>query len=120
MQYVIIDINDISEYKFLIIRISSDALLSEKNEIVLDLKLKNIEKGKVLLDTLLHSGNTDERFVEAYFDGEKFTSLKYIVIEKRHTIREKTCQILRNIPNSIEYSILSNTQKKLIQKGCYI
>ena len=30
--------------------------------------------GVVMIDELLHSGNTEERFIQGYFDGAKFDS----------------------------------------------
>lgn len=76
-------------------------------------------QGTVLIDQLLHSGNTNERFIMAEFNGEKFIddSFRFAFIQRRHKVRKHMCSILRNDPESIDLTLLSNVQKQLILKG---
>lgn len=78
--------------------------------------------GTVLIDELLHSGNNSERFIRAYFDGEKFDRSAFMFenIERRDKIRKISCEMLRNESDIIDYSILNSAQKCLISKGSYI
>ena len=61
--------------------------------------------GVVMIDELLHSGNTEERFIQGYFDGARF---------------EPVCFYLHQDRESLEYSILTTRQQKLIEHGCII
>lgn len=78
--------------------------------------------GIVLLDQLLHSGNNDERFILANFDGKAFDrySFKFINIERRSNIRRIACEALKKDKDIIEYSILNNSQKLLLGRGLFI
>ena len=67
--------------------------------------------GVVMIDELLHSGNTEERFIHGYFDGVQFDSEKFAfeLVPKKSKLRE-----------SLEYSILTTRQQKMIEHGCII
>jgi hypothetical protein len=75
-----------------------------------------------LIDELVHSGNNNDRFIRGYFDGENFdqSGFSFEVIDRRHEIRKYSCDLLRKEPDVIDYSILSNVQKSLINRGLYI
>ena len=78
--------------------------------------------GVVLIDELLHSGNNEDRFIKAFFDREKFEkkSFSFENIERRSEIRKISCESLWNKYEIIDYSILNNAQKCLINKGSFI
>jgi hypothetical protein len=109
------------EYSALIIQTSSEAPISLMDQIADELSIRQV-KGKILLDLLLHSGNGDERFLMAFFDGNKFdmNTLGFIKIGRNNESRKLTSDYFRRNPQVAEYSILNNFQKKLIFKGCYI
>lgn len=78
--------------------------------------------GTVVIDQLLHSGNTNERFIVVLFDGEQFlkSSFEFKIIDRRSQIRKYICDFLREDPEAIDFTILNQSQKRLISKGCYI
>lgn len=84
--------------------------------------LKSINfSGMVVIDQLLHSGNTSERFITAFFDGENFKrdSFEFKEFDRRSEIRKYVCEFLRNDLETMD-STLNQTQKRMISKGCYI
>ena len=73
--------------------------------------------GVVMIDELLHSGNTEERFIQGYFDSEKFA---FEFVPKKSKLREPVCFYLYQDRESLEYSILTTRQQKMIEHGCII
>lgn len=85
--------------------------------------LKEIKyKGFIAIDQMLHSGNTEERFIVAFYDGEDFIkeSFKFENINRRSAIRKHGCDILRSKPEINRMGILNQTQRRLITKGCFL
>lgn len=78
--------------------------------------------GVVMIDELLHSGNTEERFIQGYFDGVQFDSEKFAfeLVPKKSKLREPVCFYLYQDRESLEYSILTTRQQKMIEHGCII
>lgn len=78
--------------------------------------------GVVLIDELLHSGNTEERFIRGYFDGNKFDNGKFAFesVAKKSKLREHMCFYLFRDKKSLEVSILTSRQQHLIEHGCVI
>lgn len=84
-------------------------------------KLTKLEfKGTVIIDELLHSGNTEERFIKCFFDqGFRDDSFSFLDVPKKSLLRKYICVQLKENPNLMEYS-LSKEQMKLIQKNVVI
>lgn len=61
-------------------------------------------KGWILIDEMLHSGNTDERFIKGYFDGNKFEENRFAFehVERRSKLREYMCLYLYKDEESLE------------------
>ena len=78
--------------------------------------------GVVMIDELLHSGDTEERFIHGYFDGVQFDSEKFAfeLVPKKSKLREPVCFYLYQDRESLEYSILTTRQQKMIEHGCII
>lgn len=78
--------------------------------------------GSVMIDELLHSGNTEERFIYGHFDGNHFESGRFAFefVPKKSKLREPICFYLFQDRESLEYSILTSRQQKLIEHGCII
>lgn len=78
--------------------------------------------GTVIIDELLHSGNTEERFIRGYFDGNKFASgsFTFVSVDKKSKLREHICFYLLEDKERLELSILTSRQQKLIERGCVI
>ena len=78
--------------------------------------------GNVIIDGLLHSGNTEERFISGFFDGFAFdnSKFKFKDIERKSVIRNYICEYLKSDEELLMYSGLTTMQQKLILKGCTI
>ncbi|MDY3360015.1 MAG: type II toxin-antitoxin system RnlB family antitoxin [Clostridium celatum] len=82
--------------------------------------ISNSISGDILIDSLLYSGNSNERFIKANFiDGDFIKgSFEFVDIERGNVIRKITSDYLRDNQELIEFSILSTMQKRLVIKGC--
>lgn len=112
---------DNDKFAFVIVMKTYEApsyYLDEINQYFQSLKFK----GSILIDQLLHSGNNNERFIGAFFDGAMIDkkSLSFEVVDRRDSIRKYICEYLRNDSGLLELTLLNGTQRKLISKGCYI
>jgi len=108
------------EYIALVTMCNSYAPLQYLEVIESDLIKQNIF-GSVLLDQILHVGNTDERFIliEINENGINRSSIKFIRVSKKSFFRKLTCDLLVK-ENLLDTSILSSIQKKMIIKGLVI
>lgn len=107
-----------TEYKVMVIVLDSVFLTEILDEIRKVLECLRV-KGNVLIDTLLFNGNNDERFISIYFDGQQFDlgSYKIVKFRKGSSFRRITSDYLRVNKEILEYSILNDFQRKLIEKG---
>ncbi|MBS7158956.1 MAG: type II toxin-antitoxin system RnlB family antitoxin, partial [Collinsella sp.] len=55
--------------------------------------------GVVMIDELLHSGNTEERFIQGYFDGARFDSGQFAfeLVPKKSKLREPRALSLKTV-----------------------
>lgn len=106
------------DFKIIIAMKTCEAPLRYVSEIGKYLKSSNYI-GSVLIDQLLHSGNTGERFISAMFNGERFenNSFEFTPIQRQHKVRQYMNSILRNNPESLHFTLLSDAQKQLILAG---
>lgn len=113
-------------------------LLNEEKNILIMMKtsespfeyLKEIEVylrdmqyiGIIFIDELLHSGNTEERFIKGYFNGDKFEKAEFCfeTISRKSKLREYVCHYLRDDKEFLYYSGLTSNQQRLIEHGCII
>jgi hypothetical protein len=81
-------------------------------------RLNNVH-GKVLLDTLFHSGNVNDRFIELDTNNGKldWSSARTAYIDKQDEIRTIIAKALEKTPEILNNSILSSIQKKLLSRG---
>lgn len=110
-----------SNYPVYIIENSCEPPTSLLKDIENDLSSLGIS-GEIIIDSLLYNGNNQERFISAYFNGNKFDSgtFKFIEVDNNNILRKLTSEYFRKNISLIEYSILNNHQKKLIIHGCDI
>ena len=79
--------------------------------------------GVVMIDELLHSGNTEERFIQGYFDGARFDSGQFAfeLVPKKSKLREPVCFYLHQDRESMAVSfkkkIRSNTKSIIAKNG---
>lgn len=86
-------------------------------------KLQEIKfSGTLIIDELLHSGNTEERFIKGSFNGHSFDDSKFRFenIARKSIIRNYICEYLKSEEDVLLYSGLTVNQQKLILKGCVI
>lgn len=118
--FEIIKLNNVEDNILIVMKTSEPPFdfLSEMEE-----ALRNIQYlGYVTIDELLHSGNTEERFIQGYFDGTRFDSGQFAfeLVPKKSKLREPVCFYLYQDREGLEYSILTTRQQKLIEHGCII
>ena len=116
----IIDIEN-EEFNILILMMTCDSPFDYITEIAEQLNNKQF-KGSVIIDEMLHSGNSDERFITGYFDGVAFdeNSFRFLTVPARSDLRQPMCTYLASDLDVLNYSILTIRQQKLISKGCYL
>lgn len=109
---------DNQNFNILVIMKTNEPPLFEDNQICEE--LKNFDKGKILMDQMLHSGNSKERFISCFFDGESLSDFQFETITKGDPLREHMCAYLRSDPELLKYSVLTTRQQRLIAHGCTI
>lgn len=118
--FEIIKLNNEEDNTLIVMKTSEPPFdfLSEMEE-----ALRNIQYlGYVTIDELLHSGNTEERFIQGFFNGNSFENgkFKFTVIEKKSKLREYACEFLRKDIELLHFTGLTGRQQRLIECGCVI
>lgn len=119
--YKIVSIN-YEDYDVIIYSEAQRHPLANIEEIEQDLRNLNLKVHKVLFDMILARGNTTDRFMKCYFNGESLekSSIEVLNINKKHYIRKLTANYLVDNKELVEKSILTSIQKKMILKGIAI
>lgn len=112
---------DMTEYPYFVISTSYETPLSNMENISQELSSFQNEF-KIIFDFLLCSGNSSERFYEAFFDGKelKFNSFKNLNIDKKNKLRKISCEYLKEHSGYLENSVLNSHQIKMLEKGIVI
>lgn len=116
--YNILKLNSNSEYDFLVVICTADSPYDYLDKISNELMKFNYS-GKVLIDQILHTGNTQKRFMIFDFQEGKLVNGEYISIKKDSTYRKTACEYFKK-SNFLEGSILTSIQRRMIQKGITI
>lgn len=104
-------------YAAVIVGTSSESVHSFWKELEDDLKKENIN-GKVLVDCLLHCGNSNDRFFEIDFNKKlEKSSAKSVILDRESHFRRLANQMVAKNPQIIKNSILNDYQKKLLLKN---
>mgnify|MGYP000855195224 FL=1 len=116
----IVNLNE-ENNKVLIVMKTSESpfdFVSEFQEKLMEIQFSGI----VVIDELLHSGNTEERFISGFFDGHSFDNSKFRFesIARKSMIRNYICEYLKSDKELMMYSGLTTIQQRLISKGCVI
>lgn len=104
-----------SKYKYLILFTSNIESIMDVEGVSSCLRKNNCLPGELLFDLLLVNGNAFNRFVEAYYDGEKLDPKTYNivdVVDSSITNRAKT--FFRNNSKFLNNSILTMPEKRKI------
>ena len=107
------------EYDIIVFSQSYESPFSCLDEITKEIREYNISNAKILFDTLLSSGNTNERFAEAVYSNENFIagSFQFVNISKKDYLRKYCAEYFCENKDILEYSILTPIQKKMLSKG---
>lgn len=111
-------IKEINDYKYKSIIFSTDYIspIEELDEIEFKLKSCNY-LGYIIFDLLMVNGNSENRFMEVYFDGEKFDRNSFKIAKKLSThINTVSSDFYFNNLAIVEKSRLSNPIKFMIKK----
>lgn len=111
--YDVIELNSSEEFCFLVIICRSESLYAYLPQIKNDLRGK---EGKIIVDQILHVGNTEKRFLSIDIEQNKQT---VVPVPKSSNVRKISCEYLRK-SELVDYSILSSIQKRMIKKGIAI
>ena len=117
--FVIKKIKNIDNYAGFIIFLDTDnGIFDMINEIEKELNKQNIE-GKILIDQLLLTGNSFNRFVECNFKSKiDFRTAHNINPDNlSYNFRLETFKYLHRHYEYVENSILTDKQKEFIKKG---
>lgn len=118
--YDIIKLDNL-EYNSLIMICNANSPVDYLSSIYKELKERNIQ-GKILIDEILHVGNTDKRFISFEFNNKLSLNdikMNFVNINKSNELRKISCEYLRK-NHLLDYSILSSIQKRMMQKGIAI
>lgn len=112
---------DDKDVQILVVMKTSDSPFDFVDELQEQLKTIGFS-GIFVIDELLHSGNTEERFISGFFDGNSFDNSKFVFknIAKKSNIRSYICEYLKSDMEVLNYSGLTDRQQKLISHGCII
>lgn len=111
-------IKEVNDFKYKLIIFSTDYIspIDYLSEIEDYLKTKNY-LGEIIFDLLLVNGNSENRFIEAFFNGEKFSRKSFMIVNKlSNEIKNVTTEFYFNNLSIVENSRLSNPIKFLIKK----
>jgi|SRR5690606_18872457 len=120
MKHVLIEYLNDSSYVALLTTLSSNSPIELIKEFVVEDGFEC--SGKVIVDTVLFSGNNSDRFLEIKCDQGKvdFNTINYVNLERKDELRIKANDILRKYPSIVNNSILNSSQKKLLLHGISI
>ena len=107
------------KYSGVVYSCSYDSPVSYLLDIEKQIRELGIGDGYILFDTLLSKGNSSTRFLEAKFEDGKFikASIKNIEVPKNSEIRKAACEIYRESVINLNKSVLTEVQKRIINKG---
>ena len=117
MTYKIVPLEDEQKYVYLVIICNSNSPYDYITDI--SKNLDTTKPGTILVDQILHVGNTDKRFMEFQYTGNEIKNGDFVNIKKDSKIRKLTCDFLNNT-GLIDSSILTSIQTRMIKKGIVI
>lgn len=96
----------------------SQMLYRHEAEYKKELKSLGIANGTIIFDTILYSGNTNNRFLMTEIKNGMIQMYRYTTkIGYDHPIRKMTCDFLRAHKESLMHSNLLKEQKEQILSG---
>lgn len=116
-KYRIVPLENEPLYSYLVIMCTSHSPYDYINDI--SQKLDTSKSGFILIDQILHVGNTEKRFISFQFNGNKLKNSDFVNIKRDSKIRKLTCDFL-NETGLVDSPILTSIQSRMIKKGIAI
>ncbi len=117
MKYKIVPLEGEQTYAYLVIICTSHSPYDYIGDISKNLDVK--KPGTILIDQILHVGNTEKRFMSFQFNGTEIKNGDFVKIRKDSKIRKMTCNFL-NDTGLVNSSTLTSIQSRMIKKGIAI
>lgn len=114
MELFLIEKVNIDGYNRYIICLTSESLYDSQIESSTEM---NTYSGKVLIDNLLVTGNTDNRFISCSFHNGKLDKSTAKIVNPNNLFRVITNEKLQRYYNYVECSIVTEHQKQCIRNG---
>lgn len=113
---------DREEFVLVILPTSYYEPLSNISDLVEFLKDSYKSPMRLMFDFIISSGNTNERFAEAFFNGEGIVaeSFRSVLVPKDAMVRKTVSDFLKTRNYYLTSSVLNSVQKNLITKGFVI
>lgn len=108
-----------NDYDGMILCLSYESIFSYLHSIETETLVKN-STGELLIDQLLITGNTENRYISCMYNFGKIiiSSAKYVNPDNYY--KSLSCKILKNNVDCLKNSILSNQQKEDILNNIII
>lgn len=117
MEYKIVPLENEQAYSYLVIMCTSHSPYDYISDI--SKKLDASKAGSILIDQILHVGNTEKRFMSFQFNGNELKNSDFVNIKKDSELRKLTCDFL-NDTGLVDSPTLTSIQSRMIKKGIAI
>ena len=117
MNYKIVPLEGEQTYAYLIIICTPHSPYDYIGDI--SKNLDAAKQGTILVDQILHVGNTEKRFMTFQFNGNEINNGDFVSVKKDSKIRKLTCDFL-NDAGLVDSSVLTSIQSRMIKKGIAI
>ena len=117
MNYKIVPLEGEQTYAYLIIICTPHSPYDYIGDI--SKNLDAAKQGTILVDQILHVGNTEKRFMTFQFNGNEINNGDFVSVKKDSKIRKLTCDFL-NDTGLVDTPSLTSIQSKIKKKGIVI
>ena len=106
----------------LVFSISSFSPLKKLDDITEDILNRKIYKCDVYFDFLLSNLNSNERFAKIKYSNGEFVdgTFEYVNFSRNNIIRKKATEFYKSNHKNFDWTLVSSTKKKMIEKGIVI
>lgn len=118
-KFYVSKLKNFNDFIALLLLTNSDAPLTPIDEI--EKTVSSMEYGHILIDQILHSGNSEDRFITLDVKNGRVVrnSISFYTVPKDAYVRNISRNLLFQ-HNLIDFSILSSIQKRMLKSGISI
>jgi hypothetical protein len=109
-------LNQLNTNQYFLINLDYNSILNYLDEIESEYLIES-NKGELIVDQLLVAGNGKNRFISCQFSYGKIELGSAKNIEGTYEYKRITTELLKRHHNDLKYSILTDSQLKMIQEG---